>query len=587
MAATTVTPDITTAPEPAPAATGGTLTSILAPVEPARPVKPIGSTASMAEESIASDSGKPGKQTEKNSGPVREHPIGALVRAIATRLARPSTSNHVKRQHTITESRISGGSSTTTNANRSNRDGKNHQIGQHRTARDAKVADNRSKLQQHQGRDQRDVKSADTRASTSASKNDRASRNGRDVKDHKDAKNAGTTTASKQDAVVHKTHRDGLDSRPAKTTDTTKKSQPTAAETETATKKTGTTPAPKDATTPKDQTATTKETKTGTDTTAKTSQGETAAAKASVDKTLANTRPRPRTQSSREAGYHDGTVAAKVTNHVRAYRDGVQDGFADGTAEYERDKRQMDDARAKNATKPDKPVQPAKQPASGSTADLAPKPIPADTKPEPQKAPANGSTADMAKKPAPTPTATPKPAPARGAAPGNTTKPSTPPYRSLESPPTNIQVNETGVTFDTDLGYNHNSVSRAEVRTLKGFERRMAEKVPRMQRVAEASKTARATAEDHATRVRRLAERARDVEGGIRLLAKLDRLAEHTDALRSRTEQVEKAALRGAESVRALVANAEVRHGGIYRAVADSPLTKPAEREFYQDKEGS
>ncbi|MCY0947273.1 MULTISPECIES: hypothetical protein [Streptomyces] len=37
----------------------------------------------------------------------------------------------------------------------------------------------------------------------------------------------------------------------------------------------------------------------------------------------------------------------------------------------------------------------------------------------------------------------------------------------------------------------------------------------------------------------------------------------------------------GEEACRTASANAEVRHGQIFRAVADSPLTKPAERDFY------
>ncbi|MCY0923570.1 MULTISPECIES: hypothetical protein [unclassified Streptomyces] len=37
----------------------------------------------------------------------------------------------------------------------------------------------------------------------------------------------------------------------------------------------------------------------------------------------------------------------------------------------------------------------------------------------------------------------------------------------------------------------------------------------------------------------------------------------------------------GEEACRTASANAEVRHGAIFQAVADSPLTKPAERDFY------
>lgn len=506
MATTTVTPDTTTEPA-ATGGTGGTLTSILAPVEPARPVAPIGSTASMAEEPAATSS-KPGK-VERNSGPVREHPIGALVRAIATRLARPSTSNHVKRQHTITESRTSGGSNTTTNANRSNRDGKNHQIGQHRTARDEKVADNNSKIRQQQGREQRDVKSHDTKASTNAS------RDGRDVKDHKDAKTSGAS--SKQD-VVHQTGRDGLNGRPGKGADGK------------SAKDADTKPTSKDAPA-KDGAAAGKGSDAKQPDTAKPNTDQKPKATPQDKTTDTPAKPRPRTQPSREAGYHDGTVAAKVTGHVKAYRDGAKDGYADGTAEYEREKRRMDAAKARNATKPDKAPSPKMQPASGSTVDLAKK--------EQAAAPADAVPVQL------------------------------------------TGISASHVSFDAD-GNSH-TLPRSEVRTLKGFEQRIAAKVPVLQQIAETSKTTRAKAADHATRALRLAEAAKDIEGGSRLVAKLQRLAEAAQALHAKTEEIEKHAHRGAEALRVLNANAQTRHGGIYKAVADSPLTKPAEREFYQD----
>ncbi|MFB7263940.1 hypothetical protein ACFCXH_17580 [Streptomyces nojiriensis] len=40
----------------------------------------------------------------------------------------------------------------------------------------------------------------------------------------------------------------------------------------------------------------------------------------------------------------------------------------------------------------------------------------------------------------------------------------------------------------------------------------------------------------------------------------------------------------GEEACRTASVNAEVRHGQIFRAVADSPLTRPAERDFYNHR---
>lgn len=130
-------------------------------------------------------------------------------------------------------------------------------------------------------------------------------------------------------------------------------------------------------------------------------------------------------------------------------------------------------------------------------------------------------------------------------------------------------------------------MSRGEVRTLKQFERRLGEKKGRLSWIAGGSKAARASATEHATKAHRLAEDAKSVKGGAALIGILLRLAERAQALRGNAEEIEKQAHRGAEAVQVLAANAEIRHGGIYKAVADSPLASPGEREFYQDKQGS
>lgn len=505
------TPTVPTVAPPAqttaPAVSSGPLASILNPVQPARPVEPIGSTATMAEETIAGGDSKPAKTTSRGSTQQESH-WAALVRAVAARIARTGTANTIKRQHTITESRMTGNQVNT--AQRINRDSKHSGLNH----RDAKLNDNNSKMTQHHGRDSRDVKASNAKAST----HNGASKTGRDVKDHRTSQASGTTT-NRQDAAVHTTHRDGLDGKPGKGTksaadkDTTPKTTaPTDAAKKSDAAKASADEKPK--TTPQDK-----------------KPAEQKPARADTTPAV----PRPRTQPSREAGYHDGTVAAKVTSHVKAYRDGAKDGYADGTAEYAAEKKRMDNARARNAINPRQPAEPKMAPVSGSTVDLAKQdPKPAATKPEPVQL---------------------------------------------------TGLSDSHVSFDAD-GATH-QLSRAEVRTLRGFERRIAAKVPVLQQVAETSKTTRAKAADHAVRAQRLAEAAKSIEGGDRLVAKLQRLAEAANNLRSKTEDIEKHAHRGTEAVRVLVANANTRHGGIYKAVVDSPLTKPAEREFYQDKEGS
>lgn len=171
--------------------------------------------------------------------------------------------------------------------------------------------------------------------------------------------------------------------------------------------------------------------------------------------------------------------------------------------------------------------------------------------------PASGSTVDLAK----------KPAPATAAVPARVTS-----------------VGEKAVEFVAD-GAAH-TMSRGEVRTLRAFERRLADKKAAMGRVAEGSKATRLQAVEMATRAQRLAEDAKSVHGGARIVALLSRLAERSRVLRLKAEEIEKSAHRGSEAVKVLAANAETRHGGIYKAVVDSPLTKPAEREFYMDEDG-
>jgi hypothetical protein len=240
-----------------------------------------------------------------------------------------------------------------------------------------------------------------------------------------------------------------------------------------------------------------------------------------------------RTKPAREAGYRDGTRVAAVAGHAKAYRDGTKDGWDDQAAADRAEKERMDKARIRNAIKP-------------KTED-------------PKMTPAAGSTADLAKKTAPPTPAVPVQVDAVGT----------------------DSIHFTGVDGVTS------EMTRGEVRTLKHFERSLAERQQVMGRIAEGSKVTRALAVELSTRAQRLAEGAKEVKGGTALVGVLLRLAERAQALRNRAEEIETHAHRGAEAVKVLAANAETRHGGIYKAVVESPLTKPAEKEFYQDKAGT
>ncbi|WP_093696613.1 hypothetical protein [Streptomyces sp. 2231.1] len=68
---------------------------------------------------------------------------------------------------------------------------------------------------------------------------------------------------------------------------------------------------------------------------------------------------------------------------------------------------------------------------------------------------------------------------------------------------------------------------------------------------------------------------------GENLIGKCEHLKEQLDLQAAAAKQVHDQIQGGEEACRTASANAEVRHGAIFRAVADSPLTKPAERDFY------
>ncbi|MFJ3826596.1 hypothetical protein ACIPWI_01395 [Streptomyces sp. NPDC090046] len=68
---------------------------------------------------------------------------------------------------------------------------------------------------------------------------------------------------------------------------------------------------------------------------------------------------------------------------------------------------------------------------------------------------------------------------------------------------------------------------------------------------------------------------------GANLIGKCEHLKEQLDLQAAAAKKLHDQIQGGEEACRTASANAEVRHGQIFRAVADSPLTKPAERDFY------
>ncbi|MHA6764714.1 hypothetical protein [Streptacidiphilus sp. PAMC 29251] len=581
----TVRPDPTPADPATVAPQAGPLARILTPVEPARPVTPLGTTASMGQEAEAASS------TAKDStgqGTSRDGAVTALVRALASRLARTGTTT--KRSHEVKETRVSG--ATSTSANKSDRLAKHD--GQHRTARDAKTADLNNKQSQQHRRHNGDVKKADTSdrktADTKAAKADTASRDNKDLKkgnssDAKtsSAKTAKADTASKRDDKADR-------SAPAAKAADIKAPNDRAQKDATAgpPKPTGTVNDPKGLGA-KIAAAKAPDPKTGakagpdTDSTKAVPKADSKSSPASTAKATpeATGRPPLRTQPAREAGYRQGTKVAATAGKVEAYRDGAKDGWDDQRAADHAEAKQMDEARTRNAIKPQK-VQPELKPASGSTADMTKQPAPAAAQESKKTAPETSaaSTPPVAVSEREKPMTPTKPAPTTAAV---------PPKAQAAPTAAPVRVNAVGaksVSFTGADGVQH-VMGRGEIRTLRQFERRLSEDATRLARIEEATRETQAHAELLFTRANRLFEEAKAVKGGVTLSMVLLRLAERAKVLHGRAQEVQRNAQRSTEAVKVLSANANTRHGGIYKAVVDSPLTIPAERAFYQDKQGS
>ncbi|MGW7283958.1 hypothetical protein ACWGH4_00405 [Streptomyces sp. NPDC054847] len=226
-------------------------------------------------------------------------------------------------------------------------------------------------------------------------------------------------------------------------------------------------------------------------------------------------------RESRETGYRDGTRAARTVAHVKAYRDGAKDGWNDTTEAAEREKQRLDQDRDNRK----KQRQEQQVPATTS-ADYH----------HPQNE------------------AGPQPIPVTG-------------------------INATHLTLGD--GAARTTMTRGEVRTLKKFERRLAEKTSLADKAAEQTKHLKAHADAQAAKALQLLELSRSVKGGAKLTTALAKAHEAARAQAGQAEEIYRRASRAAEACRALYANTQTRYGAMYQAVVDSPETTPAEMTFY------
>ena len=242
---------------------------------------------------------------------------------------------------------------------------------------------------------------------------------------------------------------------------------------------------------------------------------------------------------------------------------------------------------------PEAPRKPEQQ-ATRKPVDAAPRPV--WRKPPEKQGPAPKGPSPVAPvppaRPIPEPAGKPEPKPVQPVPPKPVQPPITPAKKEdkVTTAPekTDIQpvevkgANAWGVQLGD--GAARNSLSRGEVRTMKQLERYLEASVSQMQKAAEQTRVIRDKAVEEAGQAKALAEKARSVKGGERLLPKLDRLADQADNRAKKAEGIHKGALQAADRGKALLSNLKQRDGLIYQAVVDSPETQPAEMAFYQDR---
>lgn len=234
-------------------------------------------------------------------------------------------------------------------------------------------------------------------------------------------------------------------------------------------------------------------------------------------------RPDQRTplQRSRETGYGDGVAARNTIDHMKAYAKGAKDGYQDAKAGNSKEHARLDKAHAQHTTRR-------------------------------QTTPPNDGDHQV----------------------------------STDARPLlveNIDAN-TLTLGPLSADSARPRISRKELRNFKQYEHKLQAKLTQLIAVAESSRSLQASAQWEAQSCQNLAEQAKSVEGGQKLLTKLTRLAEEAKVQATKATELRKRANRTADMCRVVLTNVATRYAPLYKAVVDSDETKPAELRFYSDK---
>lgn len=273
-------------------------------------------------------------------------------------------------------------------------------------------------------------------------------------------------------------------------------------------------------------------------------------------------------QRSREIGHGDGSKARRVADHVVAYGKGVKDGWNDEKDKNAREHDRLDKAHDKHKAKPQGGAQGggAGDPKAGASGHK-----PADlTKPDTKTSgPGTG-------------------APLQATVQGQKvtiTDDDAPMEDPFMSKPTPIQAK--GIDADKITlgdGFLKTTVSRGELRRYKDYEIRLESRIDGLARVADATKQLAVKAREQADDCQKLAEAAKGVEGGEKLVGQLQKLAEAAKTQANEADEIRKRAARAHDFGKGVLSNIQTRYEPLYQAVVDSDEVMPAELKFYKDR---
>ena len=233
-------------------------------------------------------------------------------------------------------------------------------------------------------------------------------------------------------------------------------------------------------------------------------------------------------EKSRETGHGDGSKARRIVDHVRAYTDGVKDGWGDERDKNAKEHHRLDKAHTKHKAK-----------LQGTT---------------------QGQTAQIE----------------------DDNEPMEDPFMSQATPIQAQGIDAKKLTLGEDCL--KPSVTRGELRRFKDYEGRLESRIDALARIADATKQLAAQAREQADDCQKLAEEAKGVKGGEKLIGQLQQLADKAKAQADEANEVHKRAARAHDFAKAVLSNIQTRYAPLYQAVVDSDEVKPAELKFYADR---